>query len=178
MSKAIQISAHYHPLIHFFEASLQTELAYAYQQLGDTERATQHAKRAVFLDHNNQTAIAIAGSNPTTINALLYGASIYTLSGWLGGDARYPPIGETEEMFVEALQAKTLLDEKSWNAAIDTYSKLIEQMEDLHQAYHIEAAKPWLMRAEYFQAKGEKELAENDLRKAKDLDREVEPLVE
>lgn len=168
LSEAIHISAHFHPLFHFFESALNTELACIYAKQSNRIQAKALATRALFLEHDNEAAAHILDGLPIA-EIPIYNKATNTQQGWL-------PIGlqaaalTNETIFTLAANAREQAQQGDEAAAIQSYQRAIAQTEQAHQAYHKAAAKPWILRAEYFTALGEHALAKNDLIKARDLD--------
>lgn len=165
-SEAIRISAAFHPRFHFLESGLQTELAIYLLNQEKWDDAAKHFKRAVFLDHTNEPALQ--GQNLAASQRLevlpAYDRAATTLMDWLGGAS--PPTLHHEHLLSLRAQARTA----EGNMKTRLYLELLEKCEEAHQHYHRLASLPWRWRAELFRKQNQIELAENDLRRSRDLD--------
>lgn len=171
LAEAIRISAHFHPLFHFFESALNTELAILKQAMGQGEDAKRLAKRALFLEHDNQTARAIMAGE--VANVPPYDKASNSLHDWIpsGVDVAVMQMDTSHNsMFAMTHHARSLALKADEDATTSAYQAAIEQTEQTHKAYHIAASKPWLHRAQYFQQQAQTELANNDLNHARNLD--------
>lgn len=163
LGEAIRISASFHPLFHFLESGLNTELAILHLRGGKFAQAQTLFTRAVFLHHDNATALAgqqACAAQDATATLPPYGT--LQLAAEL---APAPSEGGVHAIHARAKKAAA-------PEAIPLYEKAITLLESVHPAYHREAAMPWLYRAECFAAQGEDLLARNDIRHGMDLDRE------
>lgn len=160
LAEAIRISASFHPLFHFLESGLNTELAQHYLQQSIWDKAEAAFSRAIFLHHDNATALAGKQLAQTQAADTLPRYDTLSLS------APLKPASPTEtgihawRKLARAAEDKTPL-----------YLAAIEHCEAAHLRYHQLAALPWLARARCFAAMGEDSLARNDIRHGMDLDR-------
>lgn len=152
LAEAIRISASYHPLFHFLESGLNTELAIQHLQRQDWAEAERLFTRAVFLHHDNATAIAGEKLAQAQTQAKLPAYATLQLCAPLA------PLDASHEG-IHQLRTKGQLAEA------------IELCDRVHKRYHQLAALPWLARAQCFAALGEHALAQNDIRRGMDLDR-------
>lgn len=162
LSDAVQQSAHFHPLFHFLESGLNTELALLHLSRGEFDEAHKHFIRAVFLDHENATAKQGAKQADEEDKTPL---PAYGMERLL---ADFPKPETKESIWqwrAQAMQAQG-------DEAIALYQLAIAQCETTHEAYHKAAAQPWLWRAKSFLAQGERALAKNDGRRGLDLDKQ------
>jgi tetratricopeptide (TPR) repeat protein len=165
LSRAITISASFHPVYHFLESGLNTELAILYQRHGNAEAALKHFNRALFLHHDNATALAgKAAIEAQQLEAPLPAYPMLELAAELS-----PPAGKAEAGTIHDLHSRALT--VPYEEACLLYEEAIRRCEPAHQRYHQLAALPWLFRAEAFIALKEAALAKNDIRRGKDLDR-------
>ena len=159
LSQAVQESARYHPLYHFLESGLQTDVATLYLSQAAFNQAKPHFERAIFLDHSNE--IAKQGLDMIA-------------TGNVSPLPRYPLLELTESLPANDNDLKYIRRQVlglSAKDAITHYLRAIEICEATHLAYHQSAALPWLWRARAFRAQGETYLAKNDARRGLDLDR-------
>lgn len=159
LSQAVQESARYHPLYHFLESGLQTDLGALYLVQHADDQAKLHFERAVFLDHSNE--IAKQGLDMIA-------------TGNVSPLPRYPLLELTESLPANHNDLKYIRRQVinlSAKDAIHHYLRAIQICEATHLAYHQSAALPWLWRARAFRAQGETYLAKNDARRGLDLDR-------
>lgn len=161
LAEAIRISASFHPLFHFLESGLNTELAALYLRNGEWEEAERLFTRAVFLHHDNATALQGREMAQHHESGVLPAYSTSELSARLS-----PP---QSPQGIHALRRQARAAEMA--EAVPLYRQAIVLCETAHQAYHRAAALPWLHRAECFAAQGEDLLARNDIRHGMDLDR-------
>lgn len=161
LAEAIRISASFHPLFHFLESGLNTELAILHLQAGEWEEAEKLFDRAIFLHHDNASAL----QGKTLAQAREHGNLPPYGTERLSAALTPPP---TEDG-IHALRRKARKATK--DEAAPLYHAAIESCERTHLAYHRVAALPWLYRAECFAAQGEDLLARNDIRHGMDLDR-------
>lgn len=163
LAEAIRISASFHPLFHYLESGLNTELAIRHLRAGEFAEAEQLFTRAEFLHHDNATALAgLAASKNHDATANLPPYSTLQLAAPLT-----PPPAENG---IHALYRRA--KKAAAHEAIPLYREAIAECEAVHPAYHKLAALPWLHRAECFAAQGEDLLARNDIRHGMDLDRD------
>ncbi len=149
-SQAITQSTRFHPLFHFLESGLNTELGILYHKQNNADAAKSHFERAIWLDHDNKTAKQ--GIEATSeANFAPYG---------IPQKIQDMPKGDIWELRQAASQ----------NSDIALYVKAIELCEATHAAYHAAAALPWLHRARSHLAIGERILAKNDGKRGLDLD--------
>lgn len=152
LSHAVTVSARFHPLYHFLESGLNTELAARLLAEGNFEEAAKYFKRAVFLDHSNMAAME---GKKAAEDGQMDKKISYSLAAMLEG----MELGDGSEGTIWGLRNR------------GRYLDAIELCETTHLAYHKAAAQPWLWRARAFLAKGERMLARNDARRGLDLDR-------
>lgn len=168
LAEAIRISASYHPLFHFLESGLNTELGIVYLAQQQWAEAEATFERAVFLHHDNATAISGQQLAQTHINAELPRYRTLFLSSPLKG---VEGAGGIHTLRKRARKADA-------DAAIALYQEAIQICEQTHLHYHTLTAQPWLARARCFAAQGEDALARNDIRHGMDLDRKNTELLE
>jgi tetratricopeptide (TPR) repeat protein len=152
LAEAIRISASYHPLFHFLESGLNTELAIMHLQQHNWHEAERLFTRAVFLHHDNATAIA--GEKLAQTQTLAPLPTYATLQLCM-------PLAPLDAANTGIHQLR----------GEGRYHEAIEQCDAIHKRYHQLAALPWLARARCFAALGEDMLARNDIRHGMDLDR-------
>ncbi|MCH2546487.1 MAG: hypothetical protein MK052_02600 [Alphaproteobacteria bacterium] len=162
LTDATRISASFHPLFHYLESGLNTELAEIYAANNQWQEACTAYERAVFLHHDNTTAIA-GKTNAETKQPNT--AERYRTIG-LSIKLR-PENYQLNGIYALRKQARTASPLES----ITLYQQAIAECEATHLRYHQLAALPWLMRAQCFAAQGEDALARNDIRHGMDLDR-------
>lgn len=163
LSDAVKESARYHPLFHFFESGLNLELGILMLRTETWHDAAQRFERAIFLDHNNETAkqgLAAAQKQHSTASLASYPFASLTEA--------LPAAADETGMHALRRQARKQTAKK---AAL-LYEQAIETCEDTHQAYHRAAALPWLWRARAFRQLGEIALVRNDARRGLDLDQQ------
>jgi tetratricopeptide (TPR) repeat protein len=168
LSEAIRISSSFHPLFHFLESGLNTELAqYLLAQHAWTE-AESAFDRAIFLHHDN--AIAIAGKQ------LAQSCKAVALPAYdtLGMSSPLRPSSRTDN----GIHALRYAARNATDGDLALYRASIAQCEAAHLHYHQLAALPWLARATCFATMGEDALARNDIRHGMDLDRSNADLLE
>lgn len=161
LAEAIRISASFHPLFHYLESGLNTELAMLYMHQGNWEQAEACFTRAVFLHHDNATAIQ---GKQLAQQRQMGNLPAY---GTLQLSAPLTPRASDTGIHAVYQQARTA----TGDTAIARYHEAIALCEATHLNYHQWAALPWLARAECFAAQGEDLLARNDIRHGMDLDR-------
>lgn len=159
LAEAIRISAAFHPLFHYLESGLNTELAQLHLARGEWEEAAAAFKRAEFLHHDN--AVAVAGMKQAQARE----AAELPAYGTLALSRPLAP-GEDTPHGIHATRRRA---REEGSAAL--YRQAIELCEAAHLRYHQLAAQPWLARARVFAAQGEEALARNDIRHGMDLDR-------
>lgn len=160
LADAIRISASFHPLFHFLESGLNTELAQYYLQQDAWAEAETAFTRAIFLHHDNATAIAGKQLAQAQTCEALPRYDTLGLSSPLK-----PALPTAEGIHLWRKQAQMAEDKAP------LYHSAIAQCEAAHLRYHQLAALPWLARARCFAALGEDALARNDIRHGMDLDR-------
>lgn len=165
LAEAIRISAAFHPLFHFLESGLNTELAQLYLSQDEWDKAETAFKRAEFLHHDNEVAIAGLQLAKAQQKAELPTYRTISLSR--------PLKPEVTEQGIYALRKRA---KETGSAAL--YAEAIEACEAAHLHYHQLAAQPWLVRARVFAAQGEEALARNDIRHGMDLDRKNADLLQ
>lgn len=162
LAEAIRLSASFHPLFHFLESGLNTELAQYHLANGEWDEAKALFTRAVFLHHDNPTALA----------------GVKLADAWQTKElSRYPILSlssplkpaNSEAPGIHALRQQALLADDHEKVAL--YHQAIALCETAHKRYHQLAALPLLARARCFAALGEDALARNDIRHGMDLDR-------
>lgn len=162
LAEAIRLSASFHPLFHFLESGLNTELAQYHLANGEWDEAKALFARAVFLHHDNPTALA----------------GVKLVEARQAGELpRYPilPLSSplkpatSDEPGIHTLRQQAMLANGQEKAVL--YHQAIALCETAHKRYHQLAALPWLARARCFAALGEDVLARNDIRHGMDLDR-------
>lgn len=168
LTQAITIASSFHPLFHFYESGLNTELAKLYIRQEKFEDAVAAARRAEFLDHENEPAKQILNGNYSILQE--YTKAPLTTANWFANEQAGHLNLKEMSMFAAAFEAKQLASQSNFSKPEALYKQAIQETETAHQAYHKLAAKPWLARANYFQEIGEEELAKNDIRRARDLD--------
>lgn len=162
-SVAVSESARYHPLFHYLESGLHTELAQLHCKNNDFELAHTHFKRALFLHHDNETAqkgleIDLSDGTEHVLPPYPFAALTATLP---------PPQQAAGCIRSLRMQARN----REVTEAISAYQEMIEICEATHLAYHSAASLPWLWRAKTFIKQGETALARNDAIRGLDLDR-------
>lgn len=158
LNEAVRISASFHPLFHFFESGLNTELALTLYAMGDKERLAPVVKRALFQDHFNPAMLSLQswlndGAEPT-----LHPYDIWGLSS---------PLFDAGESALKAafLASLSLQGEEK----VNSLRAIIRECETNHGAFHRFSAEPYAVRAEFFLAKNELYLAGNDVVKGLNL---------
>ena len=162
LAEAIRISGSFHPLFHFLESGLNTELAALHLQHGEWAEAERLFDRAVFLHHDN--AVALQGK------ALAQAEESAPLPAYQTRQLAALLTPKPTADGIHALYRQAHAADKA--EAIALSRQAIELCESTHRMYHRAAALPWLCRAECFAAQGEDLLARNDIRHGMDLDRE------
>lgn len=161
LSEAVQESARYHPLFHFFESGLNLELGILMLRAEKGHNAVPYFERAIFLDHNNETAKqGLAAAQTKDFDACLTPYPFAALTEDL------PAAVSGTGMHALRRQARKETAQK----AATLYAQAIATCEATHQAYHRAAALPWLWRARAFHQLGQIALARNDARRGLDLD--------
>lgn len=157
--EAVRISASYHPLFHFFESGLNTELALTLYALGDNAPLQSVVERALFQDHFNPVMLSFAQ--------------------WLKGEITEPVItpydiwglssplfdGDGSALKAAFLHAQHLQGEEKVHALRAT----IRECEVNHGAFHRLSAEPYTVRAKFFLARNDIFLAQNDVVKGLNL---------
>jgi tetratricopeptide (TPR) repeat protein len=163
--EAVKISASYHPLFHFWESGLNTELGKIFLAAGNFSAAEQHFSRAIWLHRQNEaakTGLEAAKNQSKNTDLKIYDTLKFAspLSKIVADDF------SEKNILILHLEALT-------NNSVAAYSAAISCCEESHQEYHKLAAIPWLERANYFSEINAHALAKNDLRRAFDLDPET-----
>lgn len=167
-SEAIRLSAAVHPRYHFLESGLHTALAALHLKDGDEIEATRHFERAVFMHHDNPTALA--GLEAMKQKGGVPRLPLYThemvweeWAAFCGAEHSIPRSGIFE------LKAKA--QEAQGPTQYEFYAQAIAHCDATHRQYHVLAAETWWLRAQLHYQSGEIMLAINDLTRGLDLDR-------
>lgn len=161
LSDALRISASFHPVYHFLETGLNTELARLLYQAKEMEKVMQVLDRAIFLHHDNPAALY---AKQLLVKGQLWNPVPYY---FLKDCQSLAQKGEIFRLYAHSCNSDDL------NQKIIFLKQAIEICEETHKHYHRLAAVPWVWRARAFLAQGEEmlPLARNDIWRGLDLDK-------